>query len=63
MGGWALGLLFVHCAAIMFEGMVVVLCGAEINGVAIMFDGEGLRWRFGIVVVGRGDGMMICDGI
>ena len=34
-GGWALGLLFVHSAAIMFEEMAskIVVCGGLRNGV------------------------------
>ena len=47
----------------MFEGIVEVSCGMGINDAAIMFDGEGLRWRFGIVVDEIVDCVMFRDGI
>ena len=52
-----------HCAAVMFKGIVEVSCGVGINDATIMFEGDGLRWRFGIVVDEIVDCMMIRDGI
>ena len=52
-----------HCAAVMFEGIVEVSCGVGINDATIMFKGEGLRWRFGLVVDEIVDCVMFRDGI
>ena len=52
-----------HCAAVMFEGIVEVSCGVGINDATIMFEEEGLRWRFGIVVDEIIDCVMFRDGI
>ena len=49
MGVGVVGQSFVHCAAIMFEGMEVLFCGEGRNGVSSLCDGEGLRWPCGIV--------------
>ena len=63
MGIGILGQAFVHCAAIMFEGMEVLCGGLGSIGVARLGEEEGLRWLFGIVADDIGDFMMIWVGI
>ena len=58
-----LGQAFVHCAAIMFEGMEVLFFGVGIKGVLSSCDGGGSRWLCGMVVDDIGDCMMIWVGI
>lgn len=51
-GMWARGRMFVHCATIVCEGMVVVSCGSGNNVVSIVFGRcaaimfEGAVWSF-----------------